>query len=267
MSLREFAERAIRQLFNAVGLEIRRRPEQLGQLITPASPPASDTEEILQSLDGRFRAALLSLYRGEPQLGVDGQRHPIDSVTRISPSQGMWLYELWRKLKPRETLEIGMGYGFSTLFILAAAAIDGSHHTAIDPFQRSHWCAIGLANAESLGAASSFRFIEQRSDRTAVDLARESRSFDLIFIDGNHRFDDVLVDFYLYAELCRVGGMIIFDDTWMSSIQSVLSFIRSNRPDFRELRTPEPNVALFEKIAEDTRLWTHFRSFRTAPNS
>jgi predicted O-methyltransferase YrrM len=266
MSLREFVGRAVLKLFNAAGLEIRRRPEQLDQLIRPASDPAADLEQILQSLDARFRTPLLSLYRGEPQLGVDGQRHPIDSVTRISPSQGMWLYELLRKLKPRETLEIGMGYGFSTLFILAAT-IDGSHHTAIDPFQRSHWCAIGLANAQALGAPSSFRFIEERSDQSAVDLAREFRSFDLIFIDGNHRFDDVLVDFYLYAELCRVGGMIIFDDTWMSSIQSVLSFVRSNRSDFRELRTPEPNVALFEKIAVDTRLWTHFRSFRTAPNS
>jgi predicted O-methyltransferase YrrM len=266
MNLREFAGRAVRRLFNSAGLEIRRRPKRLDQLISPASHPASDTEEILQSLDARFRAALLSLYRGEPQLGVDGQRHPIDPVAGISPSQGMWLYELLRKLKPHETLEIGMGYGFSTLFILAAT-IDGSHHTAIDPFQRSHWSAVGLANVQSLGAASSFRFIEERSDRSAVDLARESRSFDLIFIDGNHRFDDVLVDFYLYAELCRVGGMVIFDDTWMSSVQSVLSFIRNNRSDFRELRTPESNVALFEKIAEDARLWMHFRSFRTAPNS
>lgn len=49
-----------------------------------------------------------------------------------------------------------------------------------------------------------------------------AEKFDLIFIDGSHRFDDVLVDFTLAAELCPIGGSIVFDDAFMKSIWTVI---------------------------------------------
>jgi hypothetical protein len=47
------------------------------------SSPAPDTEEILQGIDEPFRPALLSMYRGEKQVGADGQMHAIDTITKI----------------------------------------------------------------------------------------------------------------------------------------------------------------------------------------
>jgi hypothetical protein len=76
--------------------------------------------ESLDDLDAPFKSALLSMYYGVPQLGVDGQQHSLDEKVKISPDEGMWLYEECRKSKPERTLEIGLGYGFSTLFFLAA---------------------------------------------------------------------------------------------------------------------------------------------------
>ena len=67
-------------------------------------------EEFLTPLDPSFRAALLHMYHGEPQSGADGQLHAIDPITRISPSQGMWLYDLCLATKPKATLEIGMAW-------------------------------------------------------------------------------------------------------------------------------------------------------------
>jgi cephalosporin hydroxylase len=107
----------------------------------------------------------------------------------------------------------------------------------------------------------TFSFIEDRSDHTATDLSRSNSTFEVIFIDGNHRFDDVLVDFYLYAPLCATGGHIIFDDMWMRSIQTVVAFVRSNRPDFVEVPTPEANVCVFQKIGDDVRTWNNFHEF------
>jgi hypothetical protein len=83
----------------------------------------------------------------------------------------------------------------------------------------------------------------------------------MIFIDGNHRFDDALVDFTLSAELCPMGGYIILDDMWMPSIRRAVSFIRSNRKDFEELKTPTRNVAAFRRVGEDTRAWNHYANF------
>jgi predicted O-methyltransferase YrrM len=236
-----------------------------------ATPPKA-IEDILAPIDPDFRSPLLSMYRGEAQLGTDGQPHPIDKETRISPSVGMWIYNLCMSLKPEATLEIGMAYGFSTLYFLAAVARSQlGHHTAIDPFQRSQWHGIGLAHAQALvpiaGSDCPFRLIEDRSDRAATDLARANRMFHVILIDGNHRFDDVLVDFYLYAALCAIGGYIVFDDMWMSSIQTVVAFVRANRKDFIEIPTAERNISVFQKIGDDSRKWTDFHEFAVSPGS
>jgi len=249
----------------------------IAKLINPSKmpqeePPAYDQSfvELVAPLDLSFRDSLLSMYRGESQLGSDGKRHQPDSTTKVYPSQGMWLYNFCLSTFPKATLEIGMAYGYSTLYFLAAIQKNGlGQHTAIDPFQHSAWDGIGLAHALAHSAARSdaFRFIEDRSDLCAADLRRAGSRFDLIFIDGNHRYDDVLTDFYLYSPLCSIGGHIVFDDLWMSSVQTVTAFVIANRQDFVELPTKEKNIKVFKKLEEDSRPWNHFRSFAVSPSS
>jgi predicted O-methyltransferase YrrM len=228
----------------------------------PAEPPI---EEVLGPLDNPFRTALLSMYREEPQLGCDGQYHSLDTQTRIAPQQGMWLYKLYCESKPKSSLEVGVAYGFSTIFFLAALAKNGSgNHTAIDPFQKSVWHGIGLQKITETHSEAVTRFMEDYSFHAVTDLARAGRTFEFIFIDGNHRFDDVLVDFTLCALLCPIGGLIIFDDMWMPSVQTAVSFIRSNRPDFVEIPFPTTNMAMFRRNTADGRVWTHFIKFGVA---
>jgi predicted O-methyltransferase YrrM len=251
------AKQSILRLLNTFGIE--------------SQQPTTDTvlnaiKKVLTPLDPHFRTPLLSMYCGEPQLGTDGKLHDIDKLTRFDPSQGMWLYDLCVSVKPKATIEIGMAYGYSTIYFLAAVAKNQlGCHTAIDPFQRSAWQSVGLTHAQSLapqqGSEPTFQLIEDRSDRAAIDLTRSNSTFDVIFIDGNHRFDDVLVDFYLYAPLCAIGGYIIFDDMWMSSIQTVVSYVRANRTDFVEIRDTHFNICVFQKVGDDTRQWNHFRKF------
>jgi len=218
-------------------------------------------DEILSRLPQPFRSALLSMYNGEPQLGADGQRHGLDEITRISPEQGMWLYSLCRGAKPKATLEIGLAYGFSTVFFLAAIRENGiGHHTAVDPLQ-CNWNGIGCHQSRSLDMSDSFRFIEEKSVAALVHLADRGESFEVIFIDGNHRFDDVVVDFTLSAELCPMGGCIVLDDMWMPSIRMAVAFIRSNRKDFEEIRTSLSNIAAFRRISQDAREWRHYVKF------
>jgi hypothetical protein len=57
-----------------------------------------------------------------------------------------------------------------------------------------------------------------------------------------------------------MGGCIVLDDLWMPSIRRAVAFIRSNRQDFEELKTP-PNIAAFRRIREDERPWHHFVDF------
>ena len=94
-----------------------------------------------------------------------------------------------------------------------------------------------------------------------TDLARQGRTFGLTFIDGYHRFDDVLVDFTLAARMCPEGGVIVLHDMWLPSIAAVASFLRTNRVDFAEVQTGCPNLFAMRRIADDERDWTHFVAF------
>jgi predicted O-methyltransferase YrrM len=173
----------------------------------------------------------------------------------------MWIHNLCRQLKPKKTVEIGLAYGFSTIYILAALHENGTgSHTAIDPHQPAYH-EIGLRHPEKLNMADAFTLIRQMSVPALVDLHRKDEHFEFIFIDGNHRFDDVLVDFILSSEVCAIGGHIILDDMWMPAIQKVAAFARANRKDFIEIQSPIENIAAFQKIAEDTRSWDHYIVF------
>ena len=215
----------------------------------------------LEDLGQGFRQRLKSMYAGEPQPGNNGEVE-LDKITRISEAQGMWIYETCLRLKPKRSLEIGLAYGFSTIYILAAIDRTGSgHHTALDPFQQDSWHGVGALQAKQLGMEPSFRMLEEFSVSALARFATQKDEFEFIYIDGNHRFDDVLVDFTLAAEVCPIGGNIILDDMWMPSIQTVVSWIRSNRKDFQEIPTPIGNIVQFERIGKDSRRWDNFVPF------
>jgi len=218
-------------------------------------------------MDPWFRSRLLSMYAAEPQMGADGEKHPIGEVPGMSPEEGMWLYGHCVEAKPKATLEIGMAFGYSTLYFLAAQCSNGAgSHTAVDPLQSSIFSGVALTQAQAavrekgLGV-DAFQLVEERSDRAAVDLVRAGSTYDVLFIDGNHRFDDVLVDFYLCAPLCAIGGHVVLHDMWMSSIHTVANYLRGNRTDFVWVPTPTGNLGVFRKVGEDSRDWRHFRKF------
>ena len=229
---------------------------------------ATASVDDLSALGVPYGRALSSLYAGEPQRGVDGRPHEIDETTRISIAEGMTLFSLCVADRVASTLEVGLAYGFSTAFLLAALeATGGGVHTAIDPFQLTDWHGIGITRAAELTGTSavltpgSFRWIEARSGPALIDLERAGSIFGLTFIDGYHRFDDVLVDFTLSARMCPPGGLIVLHDMWLHSVTAVASFIRHDRPDFAEVPTACENVFVVRRVGEDERDWTHFVDF------
>jgi len=229
------------------------------------SAVSDSLDECLSPLPNHFRTRLLSMYAGEQQTGLDGGLYSLDRNTRIAPDGGMWLYKMCRALKPKQTLEVGLAYGFSTVYFLAAIHENGSGlHTAIDPFQYAPnfpWKGIGVAHSGKLGMAHAFRLIDEKSVFALARLASGSQKFELIFVDGNHRFDDALMDFTLSAELCPIGGCIVVDDLWMPSLQRAVSFIRKNRTDFREIAGPISGMVAFERLCQDNRRWDHYVRF------
>lgn len=184
----------------------------------------------------------------------------IDPITRISAAQGMLLNQIASLPDIKKSLEIGFAYGFSTIYILEALlGKEGSTHVAIDPFEDSDWGGVGLKLVKQFGY-NNFRWIKDYSIHELSKLIQKNSRFDLIYIDGNHRFDDVLTDFYLSDQVLNVGGYLVLDDMWMPSIQNVEKFIITNRA-YGKVNQPVANAAVFQKLSNDSRDWDHFIEF------
>lgn len=164
---------------------------------------------------------------------IDGKSKSIDAFpTSIRFDEGMTLYQLIKKTKPKRTLEIGMGYGLSTLFICQAHCDNGNTercHVVVDPYQRTGFGSIGLLNAQKAKLDKYLHFHERLSHDILPQLLNQKECFDFIFIDGSHLFDYVMLDLFYSDKLLPIGGYIMFDDLVMPAIQKVLSYILKNR--------------------------------------
>ena len=208
------------------------------------------------------------MYAREPQRGTAGRLYPVDRFTRISVAEGLFLYELCAAGGVTSTLEIGLAYGFSTVFLLAALERNGGgRHVAVDPYQAADWHGVGATTAGGLVAGAthltpaSFECLEERSEAALVDLQRRGESFGLVFVDGYHRFDDVLLDFTLAARMVPVGGLIVLHDRRLASVKAVASWVRHDRPDFARVTAPCRNLVAVRRVGDDERDWRHFVGF------
>lgn len=152
----------------------------------------------------------------------------------ISPAEGELLQSLVRRLDPTVSLEVGLAYGVSALFICDALTIrEGTQHIAIDPNQNggpwgTPWGGIGIANLRRAGYEDIVRLIEAPSYRALAELEGSGQRLDFAFVDGWHTFDFTLVDFFFIDRMLNVGGIVVFDDAHWPAIRKVCRFVRMN---------------------------------------
>ena len=125
----------------------------------------------------------------------------------------------------RRTLEVGCAYGVASLSICrATAGRRGAHHTILDPYQSERWGGVGRQTLLRAGC-EHFELREEPSEIALPALLdTHEGEFDLIFIDGYHTFDHVMVDLFYATRLVRIGGYVVLDDTNWRSIAKVMSY-------------------------------------------
>lgn len=184
-----------------------------------------------------------------------------------------------RARRPRAVVEVGMGYGVSSLVIAdALAGLPAGSYTVIDPHQRAEWRGAGVAALERAGFGGRFTLIERPSEIALPELLAAGTELDLAFVDGWHSFDQVIVDFYFINRMLRPGGAVVFDDLQLPSVAKAVAHI-ATYDCYRELAPPEEcrrsvaararrlmgsrefRIAGFEKVADDRRPWDWHREF------
>mgnify|MGYP003977155805 CR=1 FL=1 len=180
-----------------------------------------------------------------------------DASTPIQDSEAQFIFDFIQFHGIKKTLETGLAYAKSASHIIAST---NETHIAIDPFQNDYH-RLGVKNIKGLGLEKLLDLREDYSHNVLPELVKEGRKFEFIFIDGDHKFDCELVDFY-YADLLLVNkGYILLHDTWLNSTKLLMSFINTNRKDYKQLTTGIKNFALYQKFGKDTRNTMFFREF------
>ena len=143
----------------------------------------------------------------------------------VGPMEGSALRDWVRREGARRTIETGLGYAISTLFICEGLLANGSggRHVAIDPNRLE-----SLDTLEDAGVRGLVEFHAEESETVLPRLLSEGRRFDLAFIDGNHRFEGVFLDLIYCGRLLDPGAVIFVDDTQLPAIGRAVSFCVSN---------------------------------------
>lgn len=226
---------------------------------------------------------------------VDGGAS-IPLADAITEEEGLFLQNLVREVDASVTLEIGLAFGISALYICDALKIrDETRHIAIDPYQldnASAWGSwgngIGIANLQRAGFGGIVQLIEKPSHLALPELESSGQTAQLAFIDGWHTFDFTLIDFFYIDHILEVGGIVAFDDANWPAVQKVCQFVATNRAysvvgtcgtSSWKRRTAErllsimPNYisnselgiegrcVAFRKKRHDDRLWNYFKQF------
>lgn len=117
----------------------------------------------------------------------------------------------------REVLEVGSFEGLSSCYILEA--FPHARLTCVDTWAGSdeHRGVERMSAAEANFDANIKKNLERvikhkETSRSYFGRTSDGGTYDLIYIDGSHRCEDVLFDGLCAYELLKVGGTLIFDD-------------------------------------------------------
>lgn len=183
-------------------------------------------------------------------------------VHSASTSNNLAVLQHWfHQLNPTRTLEIGLAFGASATLLLALhrqADHSGICHHAMDPFQRTNWGSCALRHLESEGLSSRLAHHEALSCFALPRLLESGERFGLIYVDGSHLFEDVMVDFYFCNLLLETGGVIAFDDSSCGHVRKVVAFIRSNlAASYEELSPYEVTAPQWPRLKQTVARWTN----------
>jgi len=187
----------------------------------------------------------------------------------LATSDRTFLYNFIIKHKCLNVLEIGLAHGMSSVAILSALAENSKELssadfklTSIDPFQTCNYKLIGLKNIDKIGLLDHHELIESTDMLALPKLLEKGVKYDLIFIDGMHTFDHVLLNNFYADYLLNVGGFVINDDIWMPSIQKVCAYLSANYTHYQIVEDYYPRFApIYKKISDKNIEWTAFTMF------
>ena len=204
---------------------------------------------------------------GSAVSGADGSTYD-SRIISISRAEGEALSRWVARENATRTVEIGLAFGVSALYICEALLQSGRadvRHVALDPFQAQSFANRGLELLEEAGVAPLVEHHAKASQIALPAFLDAGRRFDFAFVDGNHRFDAVFLDLFYLGRLLPKGGAIFLDDYDLPGIRRAVSFYLKNLDWCVEEESPAGDahrwVVLRTAATDDARDFRYFVDF------
>jgi len=175
----------------------------------------SQTDKKILNLLNEYR---LELRRNIKKINFDeiGLKKNIsvsEIVLKASSSEkwNYFFYELSKINYINNVLEIGTNLGVSGQYFLKA--IDKKKNTKFITIEGvKKLCEIARNRFEFISSDKKFKVIHGLYDEKILELKKSKIKFDLVFIDGNHRFDSTIKYYELLRKHFAQNAIVIFDD-------------------------------------------------------
>jgi len=161
---------------------------------------------------------------------LDGSLHSIFPVA-ASPEECESLRRWVTREGARHTIEVGLGYGVSTLYICDALLEYHDRelsHIAIDPYQKTRFANCALQLLADAGVRHYVEWLGEESHIVLPRLLGQGHRFDFAFVDGNHRFEGVFLDIAYLWRLLHPGAIVFVDDYQLPSVSKAVAFCLTN---------------------------------------
>jgi hypothetical protein len=205
-------------------------------------------------------------------------------ATDLHMGDGIIVYSLIQHMRAKNCVCIGSGGGFIPR-IMTQARVDLHKQKIFDGNSDNNWGDIGstylvdacngIGGPNDLENESSFfrgTFYPRLIKATSVDayhdfFIRQDIKIDLLWIDGDHSYEGVKTDFYLYSKILSDNGVIIIHDT-DSNYEETLLVSEDAKKDHHSFDGPSKFVKELEENPDWNLINLHnFRILMDKPSS
>jgi hypothetical protein len=205
-------------------------------------------------------------------------------ATDLHMGDGIIVYSMIQHMRAKNCVCIGSGGGFIPR-IMTQARIDLYHANIFEGDDNHSWGDIGatyvvdacngIGGPNDLDDKNSFyrknfspRFIKETSEAAFYNFfIRQDIKIDLLFIDGDHSYEGVKMDFDLYSQILSPKGVIILHDT-DDEYEETLIVSEDSKNDHHRFDGPSKLVKELQKNSDWNLINLHnFRILMDKPSS